>query len=89
MWNGAAEILKPNPITRNAIARSASACEPVWPAIVWTIPGDATPTIFVDVVAPYAIATPYRKNADENAPSKKYFIAASLARRRPVIPVRT
>ena len=35
------------------------------------------------------MATPYRKNADENAPSRKYFIAASFARRAPVMPVRT
>ena len=32
MWNGAAETLNPNPITRNPIATSASACDPVWPA---------------------------------------------------------
>jgi hypothetical protein len=81
--------LKPKPITRNAIARSASACDPVCPASAWTIPGPVTPTIFVDVVAPYAIATPYRKNADEKAPRRKYFIDASVARRRPVMPVST
>ena len=28
MWNGAAEILNPNPITRKPNASSASACEP-------------------------------------------------------------
>ena len=47
MWNGAAEILNPNPITRNPIATSASACEPVWPASAATIV-----VIFVLVVAP-------------------------------------
>src|ERR1700685_3504777 len=33
---------------------------------------------------PYSIATPNRKNAEENAPSRKYFIAASCdsSRRR-------
>ena len=58
MWNGAAETLNANPTTSKAIARSASACEPVCPASAWTMPGPATPTIFVDVVAPYAIAMP-------------------------------
>jgi len=58
MWNGAAETLNPNPTTSNAIARSASARDPVCPASAWTMPGAATPTIFVDVAAPYAIAMP-------------------------------
>ena len=31
---------------------------------------------------PYSIAMPNRKNADENAPSRKYFIAASCESRR-------
>ncbi len=39
--------------------------------------------MFVVPVAPYAHATPNRKNADENAPSRKYFIAASFEFRRP------
>ena len=89
MWNGAEDTLNPNPISRNAIASRASACEPVWPARACTMPGDVTPTIFVVFVAPYAIATPYRKKAEENAPSRKYFIAASVERRVPVIPVST
>ena len=58
IWNGAAETLNAKPTTSNAIARSARACEPVCPASAWTMPGAATPTIFVDVAAPYAIATP-------------------------------
>ena len=45
--------------------------------------------MFVVPVAPYAHATPNRKNAEENAPSRKYFMAASLDVRRPVIPVKT
>ena len=43
----------------------------------------------VSPVAPYASAMPNRKNAEENAPSRKYFIAASTAPRRVENPVRT
>jgi hypothetical protein len=40
-------------------------------------------------VAPYAIATPYRKKALENAPNRKYFMDASLDSTRSEKPVRT
>ena len=46
---------------------------PVCPASAF-----AMAVMFVVPVAPYAHATPNRKNADENAPSRKYFIAASF-----------
>ena len=69
MWNGAAETLNANPITSRTIASSASAAT-AGPA------GERARHrgIFVVAVAPYAIATPYRKNAEANAPSRKYFI---------------
>ena len=60
-------------------SRRARAPErPVDPASARAIAG-----IFVVAVAPYAIAIPYRKNAEANAPSRKYFIAASVGRARP------
>jgi hypothetical protein len=83
MWNGAAEILNPNPIASSPMAVSASACDPVCPPSALTIA-----TIFVLAVAPYARATPYRKKAELKAPSKKYFTAASWLR-RPPSPVKT
>ena len=44
---------------------------------------------FVECAAPYTSAIPYRKNADENAPRRKYFIAPSVAAARTENPVRT
>src|SRR5918994_290592 len=72
MWNGTAETLNANPTASSPIAVTARATEPVRPASASAIAGSR-----VDPVAPYAIAMPNRKNADENAPSRKYFIAPS------------
>ena len=38
----------------------------------------AMPYKSVVVVSPYMSAIPYRSNADENPPKRKYFIAASF-----------
>ena len=43
----------------------------------------------MDPDAPYAIAIPNRKNAEENAPSRKYFIAPSTDPSRVEKPVST
>ena len=75
MWNGAAETLNANPIASSDHREQRDRQRPR-PA------GERArhPAIFVVPVAPYAIATPYRKNAEANAPSRKYFTAASVER---------
>src|SRR5262245_10559372 len=69
MWNGTAATLKPSPTSRSANpARSVPCSKRVFWARNWPIPMSEV----VDV-APYVSATPYRKIADEKAPSTKYF----------------
>src|SRR5436853_1672340 len=69
MWNGTAATLKPRPTISSAIP----------PSITPVVSGrsrmkaEMMPKL-VEPVAPYVSATPYRKNADENAPSTKYLI---------------
>ena len=49
------------------------------------LPADTSAAILAsdtDPENPYSIATPNRKNAEENEPSRKYFIAASCDSRR-------
>src|SRR3970040_2381357 len=84
MGNGTAAPLKPNPTPRNATAARASPRLSVRPARP-----SAMADRRVDPVAPYAMATPYRKKAEENAPSRKYFIDPSTEARRAENPVRT
>src|SRR5262245_30867113 len=84
MWNGTAETLKANPIASRPIAVTARAIEPVRPARAFEIAAR-----LVEPDAPYAIATPKRKNAEENAPSRKYFIAPSTEPSRLEKPVST
>src|SRR5438874_1141579 len=73
MWNGATATLKQSAIIISAADNSTrlsgvfelrSAC--------------AMPVGFVLPVAPKIRATPYRKNAEENDPSRKYFSADSF-----------
>src|SRR6266702_112373 len=67
-WNGAAETLKPSPTIIIASARKAmrGVALPPSPA--------AIAAMLVDPVAPNASATPYRKNAVANEPSRKYLM---------------
>src|SRR6478735_1645084 len=76
MWNGTAAILKPNPTRSSAIpASSIGLSASRYFAIVAPIVAR-----FVDPVAPYTSAIPYSRNAVENAPNRKYLIAASAER---------
>jgi hypothetical protein len=76
MWNGAAATLKPNPTRSSAIPASSIGLSPRrYFATVAPIVAR-----FVDPVAPYVNAMPYKRNAVENAPSRKYLIAASAER---------
>ena len=70
-WNGAAATLNPRPTNINATATNASkgigaACSDL-----------LIRSMLVDPVAPNINATPYRKNAVANDPSRKYFSDAS------------
>src|SRR5690606_7021050 len=84
MWNGTAEILNANPTSSRPSANSIIGVtfSPSFP-----IQAPMSPSC-VEPVRTYVSATPYRKNALENAPSRKYLKAASLAagesRRSPV-----
>src|SRR5262249_52749905 len=84
IWNGTADTLNAKPTSSRPIA---SCCIAVGDA-VWPPTNDAMRARSVDPVTPYANAIPYRKNALENAPSRKYLNAASDAagdsRRMPV-----
>ena len=84
MWNGTADTLNANPTASSPIAVTASATEPVRPASASAIADSR-----VDPDAPYAIAIPNRKKAEENEPSRKYFIAPSIDPSRVEKPVST
>jgi len=84
MWNGTAATLNEKPTRRNAIEAS-------WSGVVvtdWVAIRLAMRSKRVLPVSPYVSAIPYRKNALENAPSRKYLNAASAetgeSRRMPV-----
>src|SRR6266699_1465314 len=71
-WNGTAPILNSSPTPSSAMpANSRTALCGLDPAVA------AIAASLTDPEYPYNMATPNRKNADENAPSRKYFIAAS------------
>src|SRR5258708_4815655 len=81
IWNGAAAILNPMPINISATATYTSgAIGPEARACVIA-------SMFVEPVAPNIIATPYRKNAVANDPSRKYLsddsLLAASRRRKP------
>src|SRR5579859_1008765 len=71
-WNGAAATLKPRPTNISAIAANTSISTGP-DCSLW-----AMMSMLVDPVAPNIKATPYRKNAVANEPSRKYFSDASL-----------
>src|SRR5580692_1719609 len=78
-WNGAAATLKPRPTNMNATPTKAR--------IGMSPERNASPitVMLVEPVAPNISATPYRKNAVANEPSRKYLTEDSLliaARRR-------
>src|SRR6476661_7696915 len=80
VWNGTAATLKPSPTSSSANpATKVPVSNSVFCERKREIPvSDVVP------VAPYTSAMPYRKIADENAPSTKYLMPASceLNRRR-------
>ena len=84
MWNGTAATLNANPTASRPAAARASGMGPMRPEKVRAIAAR-----FVVCAAPEANAMPYRKNALENAPSRKYFMAPSEEARRNEKPVRT
>src|ERR1700734_2443511 len=81
-WKGAAATLNPKPT--NIIATATNASNGIGPLCKVLL----ISSMFVDPVAPNINATPYRKNAVANDPSKKYFSEASAlaasCRRNPV-----
>ncbi len=78
MWNGAAEILKSSPMEVVAIARNTTGSHAgrAWMAV--TISDS-----LVDPAIPYITEKPYTRKPVENAPSSRYFIAASFERLSP------
>src|ERR1700756_999763 len=66
-WNGAAATLNPRPTNISAIAANTSISTGP-DCSLW-----AMMSMLVDPVAPNIKATPYRKNAVANEPSRKYF----------------
>src|SRR5215510_11921852 len=86
MWNGTAEILNAKPTSSRPSATTSSGLS----LIDWAATYVPTRSRRVLPVSPYVNAMPYRKNALENAPSRKYLSAASAARGScRLIPVRT
>src|SRR5580704_13002125 len=78
-WNGAAATLNPRPTNMKATATYASS------GIGPDCKAARMESMLVDPVAPNINATPYRKNAVANEPSRKYFsedsaLAASCRR---------
>src|SRR2546421_7818339 len=78
MWNGTAATLKPRPTSNRAKPATSTPLDDGPPALrnASTLPS------WVDPVAPYVSAMPYRKKADEKAPRRKYFMADSCGPRR-------
>src|SRR5512143_1325090 len=84
MWNGTAATLNANPTNSRPTASSCIGVGDIACAAI-RLP---TRSSRVLPVSPYVNAMPYRKNALENAPSRKYLSAASVdatdERRMPV-----
>src|ERR1035438_2687071 len=78
MWKGTAEILKSSPMAVVAIARNTTGSHAgrAWIAA-------AMSESRVDPAMPYITEKPYTRKPVENAPSSRYFIAASLERLSP------
>ena len=82
MWNGTAATLKPSPMIRKPTATTSKPTSVGGVVVRYctmpsSFPEPSKPYRFVDPVTPYTRAMPRRKNADENAPRRKYFMADS------------
>jgi len=75
MWNGTAAILKPMPAATRISASISQGSRPR------AATASASARRFVVPDMPYRIEIPYRRMPRENAPSRKYFTAASFDRR--------
>ncbi len=78
MWNGTAEILNISPTAVVASARKTSGSHSPRPASAIAISRNR-----VDPLRPYITENPYTRNPLENAPSSRYFSAASFDRLSP------
>ena len=74
VWNGTAATLKPSPTSSSTMPGEQRA---LLEQRVLREERRAMPVSDVEPVAPYTSAMPYRKIADENAPSTKYLMPAS------------
>jgi hypothetical protein len=83
LWNGTAPILNSKPVPTSAMPANSSVAFAVLLVAADAIAGSET-----EPAKPYSIATPNKKKAEEKAPSRKYFIAASCesSRRRRASP---
>ncbi len=86
MWNGTAATLKPSPTIKNPAASTINplSCEGAEARKPKTPLTPVAPPLWYRLVvplAPNASAMPSKKNADEKAPSRKYFIEASCPTR--------
>src|SRR4029450_12722095 len=82
-WNGTAPTLNSTPTSTNPVPIRASDVLPDPDDTASAIPPRSSVPAY-----PYSMAAPYRKKADENAPSRKYFTDASCesSRRRRATP---
>src|SRR3954452_17284364 len=84
IWNGTAEILNNRPTAVVPIARKTTGSHAVRCEIAAWMSAS-----LVDPAIPYITEKPYARNPVENAPSSRYFIAASFerlsARRNPTM----
>src|ERR1035437_6861544 len=78
IWNGAAAILNSSPTDVVTSARNTIGSQRVFDAIAC-----AMSTSLVDPAMPYITEKPYARKPLENAPSRRYLIAASLERLSP------
>jgi hypothetical protein len=72
LWNGTAPILNSRPRPSRAMPAYRSVELPRFEVASVAMADSRT-----EPAKPYSMATPNRKNADEYAPSRKYFMAAS------------
>src|SRR3954465_11066261 len=76
-WNGTAPTLNSTPTSSSPVPIRASDVLPEPAATASAMPPRSSVPAY-----PYSMATPYRKKADEKAPSRKYFTDASCESRR-------
>ena len=75
MWNGTADTLNAKPTSSRPTARNTMGVGAM-PCAAMRLPMRSSRVL---PVSPYVNAMPYRKNALENAPSRKYLSAPSVA----------